>query len=138
MSWISLEDAVKAICFILRHPEIRGPVNLVADFVPQLEFAEALASALHRPCLLPAPSFALRMALGTEMAQNLVLVNHRIRAKRLRDAGFEFGDVNIGAVLTSLYSEVDDASATSNVGEVPSASKDDDTSRRLSALGLDA
>merc|ERR1712176_1649094 len=71
MSWISLEDAVRAISFVLKRPEISGPVNLVSGFVPQIEFATALAAALHRPCLLPAPSFALRIALGSEMAQNL-------------------------------------------------------------------
>jgi len=103
MSWISLEDAVRAICFILSQSEMKGPVNLVSDFVPQMKFAESLAAALHRPCLLPAPSFALRMVLGSEMAENLVLVNHRICGKRLRDAGFEFVDSDLDAVMRRMY-----------------------------------
>eukprot|EP00930_Biecheleria_cincta_P062561 TRINITY_DN48012_c0_g1_i1.p1 TRINITY_DN48012_c0_g1~~TRINITY_DN48012_c0_g1_i1.p1 ORF type:complete len:308 (+),score=40.75 TRINITY_DN48012_c0_g1_i1:62-985(+) len=103
MSWISLADAVRSICFILDRPEITGPVNLVSGFVAQADFAQALADALHRPCLLPAPSFALRMVLGSEMAHNLVLVNHRIDAKRLRDHGFQFDDTDLRAVMRRIY-----------------------------------
>jgi len=103
MSWISLEDAVRAICFILSNSEMKGPVNLVSDFVPQMKFAESLATALHRPCLLPAPGFALKMVLGSEMAQNLVLVNHRLRGERLRAAGFEFADSDLDAVMARIY-----------------------------------
>mmetsp|Transcript_100517 Transcript_100517/g.199657 ORF Transcript_100517/g.199657 Transcript_100517/m.199657 type:complete len:308 (-) Transcript_100517:84-1007(-) len=103
MSWISLEDAVRSVRFILDHPEISGPVNLVSGFVAQADFAQALAAALHRPCLLPAPSFALRMVLGSEMANNLVLVNHRIDAKRLRNQGFQFDDTDLSAVMRRIY-----------------------------------
>lgn len=103
MSWISLEDAVRSICFILDRPEISGPVNLVSGFAAQADFAQALAAALHRPCLLPAPSFALRMVLGSEMAQNLVLVNHRIDGKRLRIHGFQFSDTDLSTVMRKIY-----------------------------------
>lgn len=103
LSWISLRDAVGAIVFLLDHPEISGPVNLTAGFVSQAIFAQALASALHRPCLLPAPGFAVRLLLGSDMARSLVLSNYRIEPKRLRDAGYNFHDSDLMATLSDIY-----------------------------------
>lgn len=103
LSWISIEDCVRAIVFLLDRPDVHGPVNLVAGFSAQIDFAEALATALHRPCFVATPSFALRWVLGEEMAKALVFSSHRIAPKRLRDAGFVFQDAELGPTLWRLY-----------------------------------
>lgn len=108
MSWISLDDVVRALVFLLDNPDVSGPVNLVSGFVPQISFAQALASALHRPCFLPAPSFALKLVLGADMAKALVLSSHRVEPARLKAAGFAFGDVDIGTTLERLYNPLKD------------------------------
>merc|ERR1712232_196417 len=105
LSWISLRDVVGAIIFLLDHPGITGPVNLTAGFSEQAAFAQALASALHRPCLLPAPAFAVKMLLGRDMAQALVLSNYRVEPKQLRDSGYVFHDTDLDRTLCNIYAD---------------------------------
>ena len=62
MSWISLEDMVRALLFLAETPTIQGPVNLSApNPVRSVEFTTALGRALHRPALVPAPAIALKL-----------------------------------------------------------------------------
>jgi len=90
ISWISLADAIAAIVFALRTPSLAGPVNLTA---PQPttngEFARLLGRILHRPALLPAPAFVLRLALG-QMADEALLASARVLPAKLLAAGFQF------------------------------------------------
>ncbi len=90
MSWISLADALAAVIFASEATSLTGPVNLTAPQpVTNAEFTRALAAALHRPAILPAPSFALRLALG-EMADEVLLSSARAFPSRLTYAGFHF------------------------------------------------
>jgi uncharacterized protein (TIGR01777 family) len=86
--WITLEDEVRAIAFLLER-DLEGPVNLSAPQpVRQVELARTLGRALHRPALLPAPAFGLRLVLG-DFADD-VLASQRMLPSRLLDAGFAF------------------------------------------------
>ena len=59
-SWITLHDQIRAIVFALENP-ISGPVNVTApNPVTNQEFTSALARAMHRPALFPAPALALK------------------------------------------------------------------------------
>ena len=63
-SWITLHDVVLAIVFSLEK-NISGPVNLTSpNPVTNQEFTSALARAMKRPALFPAPAIALKIALG--------------------------------------------------------------------------
>ncbi|MBO1755294.1 TIGR01777 family oxidoreductase [Allobranchiibius sp. CTAmp26] len=86
-SWISLEDQVRAIVHLIDHPEITGPVNMSSPSpARQADFMQALGRALHRPAVLPAPSFALRAVLG-ELASE-IMTSLRMQPKVLQDSGF--------------------------------------------------
>jgi uncharacterized protein (TIGR01777 family) len=86
--WITLEDEVGAIVFLLTH-EVSGPVNLSApNPAPQREVMKALAAAAHRPALLPAPRFGLRIVLG-EFSDD-VLSSQRELPRRLLAEGYAF------------------------------------------------
>ena len=99
MSWISLPDAVAAILFAMVTPALAGPVNLAApEPVTNAEFTRALAHAVHRPATLPAPAFALRLALG-EMANEGLLSRERAIPAKLARAGFQFSHPTIDAAL---------------------------------------
>jgi len=101
MSWISLEDAVAAILFAMDTPALSGPVNLTAPQpVTNAEFTRALARAVHRPAMLPAPAFALRIALG-EMADEALLASARVVPSRLAGAGFAFANPTVGEALAA-------------------------------------
>jgi uncharacterized protein (TIGR01777 family) len=91
MSWIALEDIVEIIRFAITTEEVAGPVNAVSpNPIQNAEFARELAAVLHRPALFPAPAFALRLALGRELAQTLLLSSQRVFPKRLAQWGYRF------------------------------------------------
>ncbi|WP_369133151.1 TIGR01777 family oxidoreductase [Modestobacter sp. I12A-02662] len=86
--WISLQDEVDAIRFLLT-AEVAGPVNLTAPTpVTNAEFTRALAQVLHRPAVLPVPGIALRLALGS-FAREAVLGGKRAVPAALTEAGFQ-------------------------------------------------
>lgn len=99
--WISLVDEVRALTFLLDHPEIAGPVNLTGPGpVRQRDLATALGAVLHRPALLPAPRFALRLVLG-EFAGD-VLASQRAVPDRLLAAGFRHEHHDVEAAMRYL------------------------------------
>jgi uncharacterized protein len=99
-SWITLEDQVRAIQFLLLADEVSGPVNLTAPQpVRQVELVNALARVAHRPSFLPAPGVALRLVLG-EMAQETVLASQRVLPFKLDQAGFDFVHDDIDAAAS--------------------------------------
>ena len=99
-SWITLHDEIRAIIFLL-NSKITGPVNLTSpNPVTNQEFTAALARALNRPAIFPAPAFALRAALGGFSSE--ILGSKKIVPKVLTDAGFEFDYPHISAALTAL------------------------------------
>jgi uncharacterized protein len=102
MSWIALPDLARAILHLLDKPDIEGPFNFVApNPVTNEEFTRALASAVHRPAIVPAPAFALRLAFG-EMADAALLSSTRALPERLLEAGFQFQYPEIGAALRAV------------------------------------
>jgi uncharacterized protein len=103
MSWVSLEDAIAAILFALETPTLDGPVNVTAPHpVKNVDFTRALARIFHRPAILPAPAFALRVALGP-MADEALLASTRAVPTRLVAAGFRFQHSSIEEALSATF-----------------------------------
>lgn len=99
MSWIALDDAVRAVLHLLDASALAGPVNLVAPHpVTNAEFTRTLARILHRPAFLPAPAAALRLLLG-EMADALLLSSTRVVPARLLADGFVFEHATLDQAL---------------------------------------
>jgi uncharacterized protein (TIGR01777 family) len=102
MPWIHKDDWVRLVVFAISHEGARGPLNVTApNPVRNAEFSKALGRALKRPSLLPAPGFALRLALG-EMADALLLSSQRALPVRAADLGFSFQYSNIDEALASV------------------------------------
>ncbi len=102
MSWLTLEEAVSVIRFALASDGLAGPVNAVtANPVRNVEFTRVLAKALHRPALLPAPEFALRLALG-EMADALLLASQKVMPTKLMNAGYRFLQPELAEALRNV------------------------------------
>ena len=100
MPLVSLRDWVAAVAFVAESPTVSGPVNLCCPEAPtNAEFTATLAAALHRPAVLRAPAFVLRPGAGL-MAPEL-LGSVRPRPQVLLDAGFEFADNDIAAVVAA-------------------------------------
>ena len=99
MSWIILEDEVRAINFALENAQTSGAINLVApNPVTNEEFTDALGAVLHRPTFLPLPQFAVNLAFG-EMGDALLIDSTRVVPKRFEELGFEFKYPELKAAL---------------------------------------
>lgn len=102
MPWIHKEDWVRLVSWTMTHEGARGPLNATSPApVTNAEFSKALGRVLKRPSLLPAPAFALRIALG-EMADALLLSGQRALPVRATDLGFSFRYANIDDALASV------------------------------------
>jgi uncharacterized protein len=103
MSWVTLEDVISVLRYALDHASVCGALNVVAPQpVRNAKFTGELARAMHRPAILPAPAFALRMALGQEMADSLLLVSQRVKPARLQQLGFEFQHAELSMALEQV------------------------------------
>jgi len=100
--WISLEDWIGAVNFLLFAEGARGPVNLVAaQCLRQREFARRLGRAVKRPAILPAPRFALNLLLG-EMAEQALLSSIRAKPAVLEKVGYFFVDPSLESLLSRV------------------------------------
>lgn len=101
--WISLEDEVRAIRHLI-DSSAAGPVNLSGPSpATASEIGRSLARAMHRPFLLPAPAWALRIGLGRDAADSLLLPDANTVPDALENSGFVFShpraELAIGAAL---------------------------------------
>jgi uncharacterized protein len=101
-SWISIDDEVGAIVFLLGAP-VSGPVNLTApNPVTNAEFARVLGSVLRRPTALPIPAFGPKLLLGSELAEALLFTGQRVAPRVLEAAGYRFTHPDLEGALRSL------------------------------------
>jgi len=96
--WIHRDDWIALVKWAIATPAADGAINATAP-TPETNraFAQALGRAMHRPSLMPAPAFALRLLLG-EMADALLLSGQRAVPAKAQRLGFTF-----------KYSRLDDA-----------------------------
>ena len=101
MPWVSGRDVGRALAWLLDH-DVSGVVNLTApEPARQIDVTRTAAKALGRPVWLPAPAFALRIALGG-VADALLLASQRVVPARLLEAGFVFDDPTIERAMPDL------------------------------------
>ena len=99
-SWITLHDQVRAICHLMES-KISGPVNLTSpNPVTNQEFTAALARAMHRPALFPAPAIALKLALGGFSSE--ILGSKKVLPDNLSNDGFQFDFPHVSTALAAL------------------------------------
>jgi len=112
-SWISLEDEIGAIRFLLDNP-VSGPVNLTGpEPATNAEFTRTLGSVLHRPTLLPVPSFGPKLLLGGELAEALLFTSARVVPQALADAGYAFRHPDLASALRSAIGAAEPVKAAS-------------------------
>jgi uncharacterized protein (TIGR01777 family) len=98
MPWVSMRDWLASVEFLIQHPEITGPVNLVGPHpVRNAEFARVLGHVLRRPALAPVPSFVLRVVLGGFAVE--ALASQRVVPSVLTHHGFAFQDSTVESAL---------------------------------------
>jgi uncharacterized protein (TIGR01777 family) len=101
-SWISIDDEVGAIIFLLT-ADVSGPVNLTApNPVTNADFAHTLGTVLRRPTAMPIPKFGPKLLLGGELAEALLFTGQRVVPTKLQQAGYEFRDPDLEGALRRL------------------------------------
>ena len=89
VSWIHVQDVVRAILFVIENELVKGPVNFTAPSpVPMKKFGRAISYIWERPHWLPVPSFVLKVILG-EMSL-LLLKGQYVFPEKLLKSGFVF------------------------------------------------
>jgi uncharacterized protein len=100
-SWVHIKDLAEAFAFLIKHPEIPGPVNVCSpNPVKNKDLAKALGRALHRPSFMPAPALMIKLVLGE--FGSVILEGQRVLPRRLLKEGFMFQYPDIDKALQSI------------------------------------
>jgi hypothetical protein len=105
MPWIDRDDILRIIEWSIDRGAARGTYNATApNPARNRDFARALGHVLHRPAFIPTPAFALRLALGSEAANEMLLGGQRVFPRHAQDEGFEFAYSDLDASLKHAVS----------------------------------
>ncbi len=100
MSWIDREDVLRMIEWSIDRETTRGVYNATApNPATNRDFARTLGHVLHRPAFMPTPAFALRLALGSGMANEMLLSGQRVLPARAMEEGFVFAHPELREAL---------------------------------------
>ena len=103
MSWLHLDDLVAMLRFAIDTDALSGPFNATApEPATNRAFTEALGKALSRPTFMPLPKFAAKLAMGSEMADEMLLSSTRAVPAKLRELGFQWRFPELGAALADV------------------------------------
>jgi uncharacterized protein (TIGR01777 family) len=105
VSWIRLGDLVSLIIWALENPAVEGPLNAVAPHpVSQADFARTLGQVLHRPAVIPAPAWAVKLLFG-QMGAETLLADLAVAPRKALDGGFIWSTPDLPAALTAALRE---------------------------------
>lgn len=98
--WISLGETVRAWLFALDSTDLDGPLNLVGPTPARnREYAKALGRVLNRPAVLPAPTPIMKLAMGAQLVDEMLLSSQKVAPARLEGHGFEFTERTVEDAL---------------------------------------
>jgi len=100
LSWVHVEDEVRALRFLIDTAQARGVFNISAEPVTNRQFAQTIGKVMWRPAFFPVPAFIIRLAFG-EMS-TVVLDGQRVSTKRLLEMGFQYRFPKAEAALKDL------------------------------------
>lgn len=90
-SWISLADEVGIIRHAIDTPGLEGPINATApNPATNAEITKALGRVLHRPAVLPVPTFALSIVMGKELTDEMIMAGQRAVPEVATSTGYTF------------------------------------------------
>lgn len=101
LSWIHIQDVVRAIAFCMKNQNVQGPVNFTAPNPVQMDtFGKTIGAVMHRPHWFPVPPFLLKAALG-EMSV-LVLEGQKVLPDKLIQEEFSFSFPTLKMALEDI------------------------------------
>ena len=98
-SWVHLDDVIGI--YLLAIDSYSGVLNATApNPVTNRDFTKALAAAVHRPAIFPAPEFALKLVFGE--GAYIVSEGQRVVPTATLAAGYTFAFPNLDAACANL------------------------------------
>jgi len=99
LSWVHVDDLIGI--YLLALDGADGPLNACApNPVTNAAFTRELGGALHRPTVLPVPTFALRAMLGEGAV--MLLTGQRVLPRRTQELGYRFEFSELRDALANL------------------------------------
>lgn len=104
LPWIHIDDLTSGLLLGIENKEVSGTYNAVApQKATNQEFSKTLAQEMKRPFWAPnIPSVVLRIILGKEKADEILLNGAHVSSKKLEEAGFKFQYPNLSSAFRSL------------------------------------
>jgi uncharacterized protein len=100
LSWVGIDDLIDVYYRALYDSRLTGPVNAVGPQpVRNIDYTKALAGVLHRPALLPVPSFGPQLLLGRQGVRELAEADQRVVPTKLGELGHRFRHPDITDAL---------------------------------------
>jgi len=106
MSWITIDDHIRAMYHAMFDGSLTGPINLVSPQpVTNRVFTKTLARVLRRPAILPVPRPVLKLVFGG-LADEALLASQRVEPMCLTRSGFKFRQPDLEGALRELLGRV--------------------------------
>lgn len=100
IGWISREDGLRALCFLLESPEITSPVNVTSgDVVSKKEFLDCLGHAFNLRRTWPMPHWLLQCMTGKQRA-SIYNAQYGAAPAKLHEKGFIAENISIQEYLS--------------------------------------
>ena len=91
VSWIALEDLITIMLTVIADETFSGPINAVSpNPVTNADFTDLLGKTLSRTTFVVVPKFLLRLTVGQELTDALLLSSSRAIPSRLIESGYQF------------------------------------------------
>jgi hypothetical protein len=89
VSWIHIEDLLRAILFIIKTPAIAGSVNFTSPYpISNIEQTYILGKVLKRPTFFGVPAFMIKLVFGE--GARVILDSKEVYPTKLLENGFTF------------------------------------------------
>ena len=105
VSWIHDQDYIRAVEWVINHPELSGPINFSApNPLPNRDFMAILRQTCLAPFAIPSQNWMLEIgALFMRTETELLLKSRRVIPTRLQDSGFTFLHPTWETAAENLY-----------------------------------
>ena len=101
VSWIHIDDLIRAVEFIVKNPDIEGSVNFTSPYpISNLEQTEILGKILKRPTFFQVPSFMIKLIFGE--GSTVMLDSKEVYPTKLLEHGFVFNYERFEDALKSI------------------------------------
>lgn len=99
ISWVSINDLVEIVNFIIDNKQLSGPINVVSPIPSNnRELTKKIGVTVNKRTPFKIPEFLVRLLFG-QMADEMLLTSSRVTPRVLLEAGYEFRDQSIDHVL---------------------------------------